>query len=199
MAYQSKHTGAAIDNAIAEHPDIEQQIVDINSQVSQLNTLINNLNTSITNLQNKDTSLTNSISELSNRIIPITNGGTQANNIDDARRNLGCKMDLLWGGGSNWSTGNITLSKPFTDYDIIIMVYSHEGENIRSGNGYVFSTCYPVGVLESIRINNSRFATFGYSSRFRHYAIPNTTTFQSIRNGDSGNTGMIAVYGLKCS
>ena len=199
MAYQSKHIGSVIDNAITEHTEINQNIEDINSQISQLNTLINNLNTSIANLQNKDISLTNSISELSNRIIPITNGGTQANNIDDARKNLGCKMDLLWGGGSSWSTGNITLSKPYTDYDIIIMVYSHEGENITSGAGYVFSTCYPVGVLESMRINNSYFATFGYSTRFRRYAIPNTTTFQNLRNGDSGNTGMIAVYGLKCS
>ena len=64
MAYQSKHTGAAIDNAIAEHPDIEQQIIDINSQLSQLNKLINNLNTSIGNLQDKDISLTNSINNI---------------------------------------------------------------------------------------------------------------------------------------
>lgn len=171
---------------------IKQQLPSIQKQFDTLKNLQTSIQTNITvNTQNIET--------LKTEATPIVNGGTAGTTINKARKNLGFKMDCLWGGGSTWDTGNITLSKPYTDYDIIVMVYSHQGENVSAGAGYVFSTCYPVPILENIRIQGAYFATFGYDTRFRRYNIPNTSTFNQVRNGDSGTTGMIGVYGLKCS
>lgn len=68
MAYQSKHTGTAIDAGI-----------DINdTQNSKLTTLENKVNTN-----------TNNIQTLQNKIIPISQGGTGATSVEDALTNLG--------------------------------------------------------------------------------------------------------------
>lgn len=67
MAYQSSHTGQAIDDGIS-----------INSTQ----------NTRLTTLENKVTINTNDITTLKNKTIPISQGGTGATTIEQALINL---------------------------------------------------------------------------------------------------------------
>ena len=143
MAYQSKHTGAEIDDSIAEHPDIKQQIIDINFQLSQLNILINNLNTSITNLQDKDTSLTNSIDNINTN---ITNLQTTVNNLgmttssQYVRFNNG--LQIVWGRMSYpqldaTSTGYVSVNLPAafkdTNYQVATTMEVDAGNSWHTG------------------------------------------------------------------
>lgn len=109
------------------------------------------------------------------------------------------KCDLLFGGDTTWLTGaNITLAHPYTDYDLITFVYSHSGESLQAGgSSYVDSKTYPVDFLEDAQNRGGRIALMGYSTRFACYFVTNETTFTWSLNGDSGTTGIIAVYGTK--
>ena len=79
MAYQSSHTGQAIDDGIS-----------INStQNTRLTTLENKVNTRLTTLENKVTVNTNDITALKNKTIPISQGGTGATSAEQALINLG--------------------------------------------------------------------------------------------------------------
>ncbi len=143
MAYQSKHTGSNIDNAVTEHSEINQDIVDINSQISQLNILINNLNTSISNLQSKDTSLTNSINSINTN---ITNLQTTVNNLgmttssQYVRFNNG--LQICWGRmsypqlGAN-STGHVAVTLPAafkdTNYQVATTMEVDAGNSWHTG------------------------------------------------------------------
>ena len=110
------------------------------------------------------------------------------------------KMDLLFGSQSTWVTTDITLAHPFTDYDVLIFVYSHSGESasVAIANSYVDCKPYPVPLLKNMLDTGlGAIALFGYSTRFVKYQPLSTTTLKWIRNGDSGTTGIIEVWGLR--
>lgn len=206
VKYRASALQEEIDNAQNSLQENINSMNELESLITGLSTTIRDLEQEIAKLTHDNSSLpaqinnnTDEIENLFNRITPIESGGTAAETAQEARKNLGCKMDCLYGGGGTWNTGTVTLSKPYTDYDIIVMVYSHSGENVAAGAGYVFSTCYPVPILKDIQAVGAYFATFGYSTRYRRYSIPDIYTFKDAGNGSTGTTGMIGVYGLKCS
>lgn len=136
MAYQSEHIGSVIDNAIAEHPEINQNIEDINSQISQLNTLINNLNASIINLQNKDISLTNSINNLQTSVDNL--GMTTSSQY--VRFNNG--LQIVWGrmsypqlGATSTGQVNVNLPAAFkdTNYQVATTMEVDAGNSWHTG------------------------------------------------------------------
>lgn len=109
------------------------------------------------------------------------------------------KCDLLFGGGTTWETGDCALSHPYTDYDFLILVYSNTGESLaNASSSYIFSSTWPCAMLSQIQSAGGYIATFGYGTRYRRYSIQASKLVQN-KNGDSGTTGMIAVYGVKCS
>lgn len=113
----------------------------------------------------------------------------------------GC-IKLLFGGNKTWSTGaNLVLSESWKNFDLINFIYCNSGENISGtmSSSYVDSKTYPVEILKTMQTLNGAIALFGYSSRYAKYSLESDTQFTWVRNGDSGTTGVIAVYGIRLS
>ena len=66
-------------------------------------------------------------------------------------------------------------------------------------SSYVDSKTYPVEILKAMQSLNGAIALFGYSTRFAKYSLESDTQLTWVRNGDSGTTGVIAVYGIRLS
>lgn len=109
------------------------------------------------------------------------------------------KVTCLFGSPTTWVQSTITLNEPYTNYDLIYFIYSHSGENMSAAtaSSYVDCKSYPSLMLSELQQTGGAIALFGYSTRFVKYAITNETTLTFIRNGDSGSTGIIEIWGVK--
>lgn len=88
----------------------------------------------------------------------------------------------------------ITLSKPITDFDSIIILY---GEYSGSGltNFYACSAEYTKEMINVIRTTASpRFALYGYSTHQVAYICTNDTT---LTRSDVENMKIIGIWGVK--
>lgn len=121
--------------------------------------------------------------------------------LNNAQLQDGC-VKLLFGGNNTWSTGaNLVLSESWKNFDLINIIFCNTGENISGtmSSSYVDSKTYPVEILKAMQSLNGAIALFGYSTRFAKYSLESDNQFTWVRNGDSGTTGVIAVYGIRLS
>lgn len=172
-AIESTSEFTVLTQTLNQVKETEDQLENFTNETGVLSSRIGSLD-SLTTTQK--TSLVDAVNELNSKVIPISQGGTGASTLEEAKTALGIKEPVVLYSNSMGITGTVTISEVSSNFNYLEIFYRSNSENFSS-----FRIPNPLSKKASLSI--SELTDNALKESFLHIVI----NYVTISVNNSGN------------